>query len=455
MAEDSPPTLAQILEDEGLEPAQLRQVLEPIHPVDLADLITDLGSEDQARILEALEPPRAAAVLEALPPEIRATIIDQAGEERLMRPIDAMSPKAIAEVIDHLPAHKERAVISQLDRGQREEVEERLQYAPESAGGKMTKNYVAVPESFTAGEALRAIQGAVNSETVSVLYVVDDNDRIVGVSGLGSLLRHSPTTAISEFMRREVHFVGVNVDQEEVARTARKYRLKAVPVVDNSMRLVGVVTLRDLLEVVHEEANEDVMHVAGAGMVHPVHSTVRARVRGRLPWLVTALIIELFLAWVISGYESMLKEVAALMFFVPVIMAMGGNVGLQSSTTVVRGLATGDIGPGKVLRVIMMESRSGIILGLMCGIFTGLISWVMNLPRASAFHLALIVTFSMITSITIASAIGASMPFVLHRLKRDPASASGPFITAFNDMLNVTIYLTLASILIRLGALSA
>ena len=452
MPEESPDTLAQILEDEGLEPARLREILEPIHPVDLAEAVADLGAEDQARVLESLEPERAAAVLGAFPPEARADIIDRAGEDRLMRVIDAMSPQAIAEIIDHLPAHKERAVISQLDGDQRQELETRMQYAPETAGAKMTKNYVVVPEDFTAGQALRAIQGAVNSETVSNLYVVDANDRMVGVCGLGSLLTHSHETPIDEFMRREVHFVGVTVDQEEVARMARKYRLKAVPVVDNQMRLVGVVTLRDLLEVVHEEANEDVMSVAGAGHVHPVHGTVWARVRGRVPWLACALVIELALAWILSAHSDMIEKVTALTFFIPVIMAMGGNVGLQSSTTVVRGLATGDIGIGKVLRVVLSETRSGLILGLMCGIITGLTAWTI-LPRGYAIHMALIVTFCMVTSVSIASTIGACIPFVLNRLKRDPASASGPFITAFNDMLNVTIYLALASLLLSMGIL--
>jgi magnesium transporter len=452
MAEESPATLAQLLEDEGLEPAQLREILEPIHPVDLAEAVGDLGPEDQARVLETLGPKRAAAVLEALPPEMRAAVIDRAGEDRLMGVIDAMSPQAIAEIIDHLPAHKERSVISQLDNDQREEIEDRLQYAPQTAGSKMTRNYVAVPEHFTAGQALRAIQGAVNSETVSNLYVVDENDGMVGVVGLGSLMTHTPETPLSQFMRREFHFVGVHVDQEEVARLARKYRLKAVPVVDNSMRLVGVVTLRDLLDVVHEEANEDVMSVAGAGHVHPVHSTVWARVRGRLPWLGCALVIELVLAWILSGHEDMIKQVAALTFFIPVIMAMGGNVGLQSSTMVVRGLATGDISAGKVLRVILLETRSGLILGVLCGFVTGLTAWVI-ISRGAAVHMALTVTFCMVVSVSIASTIGASIPFVLNRLKRDPASASGPFITAFNDMLNVTIYLALASLLLSHGAL--
>jgi magnesium transporter len=452
---DEPSNLQQILEEEGLGPAQLREFLESFHPVDLAGLVENLGTEDQARVLETLEAPRAAAVLEALPPEVRAAIIDNAGEDRLMPVIDAMSPQSMAEIIDHLPAHKERAVISKMDEDQREKMEDHLQYASQTAGAKMTKNYVAIPEDFTAGRALRAIQGGVNSETVTNVYVVDENDRIAGVCGLGSLMTHSADTPISSFMRREVHFVGVNVDQEEVARMARKYRLKAVPVVDNEMRLVGVVTLRDLLEVVHEEANEDVMSVAGAGHVHPVHSTVWARVRGRLPWLGCALLIELILAWVLFAHEEMLKKVTALTFFIPVIMAMGGNVGLQSSTIVVRGLATGDIGAGKILRVVLLESRSGMILGLLSGLFTGLAAWLMNLPTGFAVQLAAIVTFCMITSVSIASTIGACIPFILHRFKRDPASASGPFITAFNDMLNVTIYLTLASILIALGVLGS
>ena len=454
MPEESPDTLAQILAEEGLDPARLRDFLETFHPVDLAEVFVDLGPEDQLRVIETLEPARAAALLEALPPNVRADVIDRAGETRLMGVIDAMSPQAIADISDHLPAHREAAIISQLDGDQREEIAERLQYAPQTAGAKMTRNYVAVPETFTAGQAIRAIQGAVNSETVSNLYVVDENDHIAGVCGLGSLMTHSADTPLSEFMRREVHFVGVNVDQEEVARMARKYHLKAVPVVDNAMRLAGVVTLRDLLEVVHEEANEDVMSVAGAGHVHPVHSSVWSRVKGRLPWLGCALVIELILAWILAKHEDMLKQVTALTFFVPVIMAMGGNVGLQSSTMVVRGLATGDIGIGKVLRVILMESRSGGLLGVLCGITTGLTAWTI-LPRDTAIHMALVVTFCMVTSVSIASTIGACMPFVLHRLKRDPASASGPFITAFNDMLNVTIYLTLASILIRFGALKA
>lgn len=453
MNDEAPQSLEQILEDEGIEPARLRETLAPLHPVDLAELLTDLDPEDRVRILTMLEPERAARVLEALPHDARVAVIGQGGEDRLSPVIDQMSAEAIADVIDHLPVHREKTLMSRLEAEHREDVQELRQYAPETAGGMMTKNYVAVPESFTAGETVRAIQGAVTTATVSNVYVVDADDRLVGVCGIGSVLIHSPETPIADFMHRDVHFVGVNVDQEEVARTARRYKLKAVPVIDNTMRLVGVVTLRDLLDVVSQEADEDVLSVAGAGTVHPVHSPVLDRVRSRLPWLAAAMVIELGLAWVMKGYETTLAQIAALTFFVPIIMAMGGNVGLQSSTTVVRGLATGDITAGKTFRVILMEARSGVLLGLVCGLITGAMAWIMHLSHRAALSLAAIVSLSMIMSISIAAALGSIIPFVLQRMKRDPAVASGPFITAMNDMLNVTIYLTLAAFLISQGFL--
>lgn len=446
-------TLARILEDEGLEPERLREFLAVIQPVDLAEMLEDLDLDDRIRVLESLEPAQAAGVLEALPSPERAELIDFAGESRLLPILDRMSADAVAEVIDHLPAHREHALMARLGQGQRERVEDRKHHKPQTAGALMTRNYVAVPENFTAGETIRAIQGSVTPETVSVVYVVDDGERLVGVCGLGSLMIHPPETPLADFMRREVHFVGENLDQEEVARIARRSHLKAVPVVDNFMRMVGVVTLRDLLEVVHQEASEDVLQITGAAHVHPVHSPVWMRVRGRLPWLVGAMAIEIALCVVMKGYGGTLAAVATLAYFVPIIMAMGGNVGLQSSTLVVRGLATGDITAGKTLRVIFMESRTGLAIGLLCGAFTGATAWLLNFSEAISLRISCIVTVSMVTSVTFAATIGAFIPFVLRRLRRDPAVASGPFITAFNDMLNVTIYLTLATLLLPHDAL--
>jgi magnesium transporter len=441
-------SLAKMLEDEGIGPERLRETLELVHPVDLAEDLEDLDLEDRVKVFAVLKPEQAASVLGAMAHESRVALVDAIGEERLTAVIDAMAADVVADVIDHLPAHREKAILDKLDVEHRQDIQELSKHAANTAGGRMTKNYVSVPEDFTAGQTLKALQGAVTAETVSNLYVVDAAGRLAGVAGLGNLLRHPPEALVGTFMRKDIHFVSADLDQEEVAKIARKYNLRAVPVVEGDRKLVGVVTLASLLDVVHEEANEDVMKIAGAGG-DPLAAGLTARVMSRLPWLMAAMGIELVLALVMKGFEQTLQMVVALASFIPIIMAMGGNVGLQSSTTVVRGLATGDITPAKAMRIVFAEFRVGVLIGLLCGASTALVAYAIHLRSVQVAQLTLIVFISMVSSITIAATIGALIPFVLHRLKRDPAVASGPFITAFNDMMNVVIYLTLATLLIR------
>ncbi len=440
MADDG--GLLEMLEAEG--PERLRETLALVHPVDLADDLDDLDLTERVRVFEVLDPAQAAKVLAAMPHDLRCELVDAIGEERLTTVIDAMSADIVADIIDHLPAHKEHSLLGKIDPEHREDIEELQKHAANTAGGRMTKNFVSVPEDFTAGQTLQILQGAVTAETVSNLYVVDAEKRLIGICGLGNLLRHPPEARIREFMRREIQTVGPEMDQEEVSRLARKYHLKAVPVVDAQRKLLGVVTLASLLEVVSEEANEDVMKIAG---VQAGEGGLAARVKARLPWLLTAMAMELVLSLVMQRFEATLAMVA-LAYFIPIIMAMGGNVGLQSSTTVVRGLATGDLTPSKAMKVVMHEFRCGLVIGLLCGSATALMAYVMHLRHLQVMQLSLIVFISMVTSITIAATIGSIIPFVLHRMKRDPAVASGPFITAFNDMTNVVIYLTLATLLI-------
>jgi magnesium transporter len=282
---------------------------------------------------------------------------------------------------------------------------------------------------------------------VDFIYVVDDAGRLLGVISLPKLMIHPPEEPVSTFMRKEVTFVGPTVDQEEVAKLAQKYRLRAVPVVDSDMKMLGVVTLQDIIDVIKTEANEDIMKMAGADHVDPLRASLAARLKARSPWLAAAMSLELGLAWIMKAYGNTL-DARALAYFIPIIMAMGGNVGLQSSTTVVRGLATGDLGAGKLLRVVMSESRVGVALGLCAGVLTGLMAWLMNLGDAQALMMAGIVTASMALSMSVAATMGAVTPIVIHRLKHDPAVASGPFITAINDVVNVTLYLTVAALLL-------
>jgi magnesium transporter len=435
--------------DEGLprDPQELRETLAPIHPVDLADLLDDVDLEERVRIFEALDPEKAAQVLAAMPHDYKIELVDRIGEERLAPVIDRMPDSAVADIIDRLPAHREKALLDKVEREHADDIQKLRQYDEKSAGGRMTRNFVTVPETFTAGEVIRAIQGSVDSHTVDFIYVVDDPGRLRGVFSLPKLMIHPPQTPVTAFMRKDISFVGPQTDQEEVARIAQKYRLRHVPVVDNDMRLLGVVTLQDIIEVIKHEASEDIMRLAGADHIDTLRATFLARLKSRIPWLSAAMGIELVLAWVMKAYDRALTA-TTLTYFIPIIMAMGGNVGLQSSTTVVRGLATGTITPGRMLRVVASESRIGLAIGMLAALITGGMAWLMTRSESQAVTLSLIVLTSMFLSMSIACTMGALTPLLLHRMRIDPAVSSGPFITAINDMVNVTLYLTLASLLL-------
>lgn len=445
--ESLPESLSEILEQEGFDRERLRECLSTVHPVDLAELLDDVDLNDRVRIFEVLDPERAAQVLAAMPHDYKVELVDKIGEEKLGAVIDRMPDYAVADIIDHLPAHKERKVLSGLQKDVAEDIEKLRGYDEKTAGGRMTRNFVAVPEAFTAGETIKAIQGAVDSHTVDFVYVVDDDGRLKGVLSLPRLMIHGPEERVGDFMRREVTFVGPHVDQEEVARLAQKYRLRHVPVVDNGMKLLGVVTLQDIIDVIRHEADEDVMKLAGAGTVDPLRAPFLARLKGRLPWLGAAMVLELLIAWIMKAYGKTL-EALALAYFIPVIMAMGGSLGLQSSTIVVRGLATGQITLGKTLKIVGGEFRMGLVIGLLAGTITGLMALLMEMGTQGAAMLGFIVFASMMVSLCVAATMGALTPLVLQRLKFDPAIASGPFITAVNDVVNVTIYLTMATFLI-------
>ncbi|MFN3486465.1 MAG: magnesium transporter, partial [Planctomycetota bacterium] len=256
-----------------------------------------------------------------------------------------------------------------------------------------------------------------------------------------------PETPVSSFMRKDVIFVGPMTDQEEVARLAQKYRLRHVPVVDNDMRLLGVVTLQDILEVVRHEADEDMMKLAGVGMVDTLRTPLRVRYRMRLPWLYLTLGGELFIALVLSRFfRGTLERAAVLAAFMPAIMATGGNVGLQSTTMVIRGLGMGTIHPGAFLKVLAKEFRLGVLLGLSCGVAASGVAMALEWGQPEVLKLGLAVFVAMVSATAATSLVGTLEPLVLHRLGRDPATACGPFVTMFNDLFGTTVYFLIATL---------
>lgn len=443
-----PGGLAELLEKEGLDRDRLRACLSEIHPLDLAEFLDDVDLENRVRIFEVLDPERAAQTLAAMPHEYKVELVEKMGEERLSSVIERMPDYAIADIIDHLPTHKERLLLEKLEKERAEDVQALRKFDPHTAGGRMTRNFVTVPSTFSAGETIKAIQGAVDSHTVDFVYVVDENERLQGVLSLPKLMTHGPEELVSSFMRKDVTFVGPTTDQEAVAQLAQRYHLRHVPVVDNEMRILGVVTLQDIIEVIQHEASEDMMKMAGSVLVDSLHTPTWLRYRMRLPWLFLTLGGELFIALVISKvFRATLEKAAILAAFMPAIAATGGNVGLQSTTLIIRGLGMGTIRTGQFLKVLFTELRLGAMLGLTCGVASALVAMLIEASHGSVLKLGAAVFMAMISATSATSLVGAVEPLVLHRLKLDPATACGPFVTMFNDLFGTTVYFLIAMLL--------
>lgn len=448
MMSDENPTLSDLLEQEGLDRDTLRTVLASVHPVDLAQDLDDLDLEDRVRIFEMLDPDVAAQALAAMSHDAKVELVDKIGEEKLNAVIDKLPDNAIADIIDHLPHHKEKQVLQQVDTAKKADIEALRRYPPNTAGGRMTRNFVTVPAETTARQVIQEIQGAVDPHTVDFIYVTDENERLKGISSLARLMLHKPDERIGDFMRKEVSVVGPNTDQEEVARLAQKYRIRAVPVVDADMKMMGVVTLQDIVEVIQQEASEDMHKMAGSVNVDSIDTPTIRRYGHRLPWLLLTLAGEMTIAVVIATmFRETLEKAVILSAFMPAIAATGGNVGLQSTTLIVRGLGMGSIRATQFLKVVLAELRVGTILGVTCGVAAAGIAMLIENDHRDVVKLGIAVFFAMISATVATSLGGAIAPMILHRMKKDPAIACGPFVTMFNDLFGTSVYFLIATLL--------
>jgi magnesium transporter len=445
---DETPSLAELLEQEGLNRDTLRTVLASIHPVDLAEALDDVDLEDRVRIFELLEPEAAAQVLAAMPHDYRAELVDKMGEERLGAVIEKMSDNAVADIIDHLPHHKEKLVLQNVDTSKAADIQALRQYPPDTAGGRMTRNFVTVGPKTTAREVIQEIQGAVDPHTVDFIYVIDPEGHLLGISSLARLMLHKPEEPIGNFMRKEVSFVGPETHQEEVAKLAQKYRIRAVPVVGADLKMLGVVTLQDIVGIIQHEASEDMHKMAGSVEVDSLDTPTLTRYLRRLPWLLGTLAGELVIAVVISKiFRTTLEKAAVLSAFMPAIAAAGGNVGLQSTTLIVRGLGMGSIRVSQFVKVLLTELKLGTFLGVTCGIASSCIAMIITKTHPDVFKIGIAVFLAMISA-TIATSFGGALgPMLLHKMKKDPATACGPFVTMFNDLFGTTVYFLIATLL--------
>jgi magnesium transporter len=428
---------------------QAKALLEPIQPADIADAIEGLSETKQAIAFRLLPKHQAIEVYEYLNPFVQQALIQDFKRQDVIDIVNQMSPDDRARLFDELPAKVVRRLFADLTAEEREATVLLLGYSPNTAGRIMTTEYVSLKQHRTVFQALERIRNLANvTETVYSLYVTDGDRSLVGILSLRDLVIAQPHQTIEEIMTREVIYVHTDTDQEEVARTIQHYDFLAVPVVDAERRLVGIVTVDDVIDILEQEATEDIYTLGGvqSGDQNYFQTNLLTVARRRVVWLFVLLIANTGTSAVIQGQEDILEQVVALAAFIPLLIDAGGNVGAQSSTVVIRGLSTDRVRLGTALHVVRREAIAGTLLGIMLGVVaTG---WAFVLQRS--LPVAVTVGISLVAISILASIAGSTLPFLFKALKFDPALMSAPFITTAVDVLGVLIYLTTARWILQL-----
>ena len=430
----------------------ISKLLSKTRPEDVALHFPRLTPSEQLEVFQILVaeyPASAGEVLIELDPLLQQDLVEDLDPPDMARVLDEMSVDDAVSLVDSLPEDLREKLLEIVDRRDLAQVQEQLSYGDETAGRIMDTAFLALAEETTVAEAITYIQHSAELDNIFYLYVIDQNQHLVGVTSLRHLLLSPPERQLQEAMARSVIRVGTDTDQEEVAQLAARYNLLAIPVTDEANRLMGIVTLDDIIDVVKDEATEDIFKMVGTSDDELVYQDRSFKVAGiRLPWLLFNL-TGLVLAGVLIGFfEFTLKEGLFLFTFVPAIMGMGGSIGSQTSTIAVRGLATGRIvmGAGSVKQFLWQQVKVGTILGVVCAVIVGVgaMAWEAN-PAYG-----IVVGASLLVAIMLASVNGVLIPIVFEKLGVDPAVAAGPLVTTSNDITGVLIYFGLASLFIDL-----
>jgi magnesium transporter len=424
----------------------LRRIVEKTHPADLARVVGSLDHPQKTQFFTLIDNRDIQAqLLSKLDPDDLLVIVNTLDEQQLIGFLEQFSTDDAADLIGRLPADKAEALLKGMRTPESEAVGALLQYDHQVAGGIMVSDFLAFPEDITAGEAIQTLQTEqLDVEMPFYLYVVDQHKRLSGVCSLRQLVSVPPQTPLKTFMCPDVYSVAVDTDQEEVARMVARYDLLAVPVVDGRRHLVGIVTVDDVIDIIREEATEDILKMAGAGQSFVETKSILTSTRIRLPWLFASCMGGILAFYIIEYFESALAQVVYLAAFIPVIMGMGGNVGTQSSTIVVRGLATERINVRQLGSVVLKEVAIGGILGLFYGVLLGVVAF----SSYGAWRLGLVVSGAVLLSMTTAAMVGSLVPMLCARFRVDPAVATGPFVTTSMDVISVFSYFSFAKYLL-------
>ena len=420
------------------------------HPADLAILFRHFSLEEQIEIFTLMnENEHTAEFLTELDDSLVNDLLSNEKLERIASIIEKAPTSDQSGILNALEEEKAQSVIELLNVDEQEEIAEIMGYPEDSAGSLMNTEVFTLHESITAGEAIKTLQDQEDAEMVFYLYITDDDDRLVGVISLRILTTTPSTTTLKDIMTKNVHTIRPETDQEEVARIVAQYNFLAVPVVDSESHLLGIVTVDDVVDVIREEATEDFLQMAGAGKDREILlKSSWENAKTRLPWLFASWIGGVIAAYLIGVFEGMLENIIALAAFIPVILGMGGNIATQSSTIIVRGMATGRVNIGGEIKLILKEMKVGIILGTLYGILLGI--FAKYIFADSHANLGLVVGLSICVSMLVAATVGTVIPLLLRKLDIDPAVATGPFVTTSIDILGVLFYFLIAGLFLSI-----
>lgn len=418
------------------------------HPADIADRLEQLATHEAVAELRALPAETASEVLTELDTEVANDIAAQLSNEELSTLLEELPHDEAADIAADLPPEQQYAVLAQLDPPESAKVSELMRYSEDSAGGIMRDTFIALPAHLSVGDGLDLIRkrGEEEFQGITYVYIIDTHGKLAGIVSIRDLVFRPPGRRLADVMNPRVHFVRVDTDQEEVARQFTQYHYMALPVVERDGRLVGVVEASQVIDVLQEEATEDMQLMVGVSGEESAHTPWRRAISKRTPWLYVNLLTAFMAAAVIAWFEDTLAQWTALAVFLPIIAGQGGNSGMQALTVTIRSMALGELDGDAARRVLLKELILGLLNGLAFGLTVGLIGYLWK----GSFLLGLIVFLAMFLNMVAAAASGVLIPLALRALRFDPALSSSIFLTTVTDVAGFFFFLGLATLLIPL-----
>jgi len=425
--------------------SEFQTLIRELQPYDLTQVFLHLPLEYQQEFLAYLSIEQLASFIQALPQSKQLEVLESLGAEKTAEVIDLMERDNLVALLTGLEQEKVDSLLSAMNKEDSAIVQNLMKYPPETAGRMMNDQYVWIPQSYTVRKAVDKLKDfAELAEFLNYLYVIDNDRKLVGVVSYRDLILADLYEKIEDIMQKRIVKVHVLTDQEEVAKLFHRYNFVTMPVVKEDNTLVGIVTFDDVIDVVYQEANEDIEKLSASGKAIDFKTKPIAAAYKRLPWLILLLFIGIISGSIIAGFEDTLNQVVALAFFMPLINGMTGNTGTQSLAVVVRGLTTNDMGLKRAIKLLFREMWVGIIIGITCGILISIIAYIWQ----GNIVLGFVVGSSLLITLVIGTLTGTIIPIFLYKLNMDPAVASGPLITTINDILSLLVYFGIATLFI-------